>query len=642
MKKKYILAIVMVLIFMFLAGCGGASDTSSSSVSQQAIVKDDILVYIGSQDDPKIGDLYMIVEDEERKRIASNVIEEAFVFLGNNKALLYVDKDQNLYYQSAEGERVSITNEVIPYSLVVSEDESAFAYLKGDSWDLYIQHIVDDGVNDRIRVDSDIYIGAYSLSMDGSILAYFDNKNTLYIKEGTESSRRIASNAFDAYVTDDNKTIIFLNDKRELYIRNTEEDDNRKVNASSVGSAIISHANKNIVYLADYNFTSYKGELFVLEKDESPKWIASDVKRFETYELINKFYFINDDNALFYRDIKEDNNTLIASNVYDFVPNFTNEEVLYITDDDTMYLSGKDQERKRIAGNLVDYTIVSDILYYINDDEELYLYDFDNDPVKVASSVKYFNSSENGTALAYYNENKEVFVLSNNQEEKRVIKDADKYSKVYISNEVVFEKMLGLSDLVGIWENQEDNIFMEILRDGTLIVYDDEVKGEMPIQIQGDSETTGGLEGNLSQAIMQYHNGEYTEHDNDYPNEYTYLFYVDMLSNDIVIVDGDRFKRVNRETLNKKLEEFKERAAYEVKVSKVVDLGYDLWQTWVEIPAGTECRTGPSRSSQLIGDLQYTDTWYVVDYHVDDDINLWIQIEIYDGYTYDHVWLQYN
>jgi hypothetical protein len=182
---------MVFIIILVLMGCGG------SNFSKTEIIQDDVLAYISDQEDNSVGDLYLIEENEERKKISSNMLQDAFVFLPSSKALLYIDKDYTLCYQGSEGNKVAITDDVKPNSVVVSGNEKTFAYLKGDKWDLYVQKIEGGKISDRVKVASDISYGRYILSYNGNKIIYLNNEDTLYIKEGTEPPKRIASNVFN-------------------------------------------------------------------------------------------------------------------------------------------------------------------------------------------------------------------------------------------------------------------------------------------------------------------------------------------------------------------------------------------------------------------------------------------------------------
>ncbi len=349
MVNKKIAIIFMLFIFFLLIGCG----SPNISKTKTEIIQDDVLAYISHQEDNSVGDLYLIGENEERKKISSNMLQDAFEFLPSSKALLYIDENDTFYYQGIEGDKIAITDDVKPSSIVVSGNEKTFAYLKGNKWDLYIQRIEDGEILDRVKVASDISYDRYILSYDGNKIIYLNNEDTLYIKEGTETPKRIASNVYYFDYSEDNNTIWFVNNDLDFYSRKIEEDDNKKIKGNNIALFTISASGKNIVYLADFNYEQYKGELYYLMDGREPQWLASDVIDYRLSDDGNELYFINCDLDLFYRKIGEDRNHLVASEVYWVIPNFENKKVLYTTNDDALYLSNLKDDSKKIADDVM-------------------------------------------------------------------------------------------------------------------------------------------------------------------------------------------------------------------------------------------------------------------------------------------------
>lgn len=64
MVNKKIAIIFMLFIFFLLIGCG----SPNISKTKTEIIQDDVLAYISHQEDNSVGDLYLIGENEERKK----------------------------------------------------------------------------------------------------------------------------------------------------------------------------------------------------------------------------------------------------------------------------------------------------------------------------------------------------------------------------------------------------------------------------------------------------------------------------------------------------------------------------------------------------------------------------------------------
>ena len=151
----------------------------------------------------------------------------------------------------SDGERTTVTKEVVPWSVQVSGDESTFAYLKGEDRALYIQELKEGALGERVRVASRVNETDYTLSHDGNTLAYIGSDSNLYVKQGTEPETRIASNVSCFVLYPEGQVMWYLTQDRELYTRKLDEDDNIKVNCS--GASRPNLAGNNIAYLADFD-----------------------------------------------------------------------------------------------------------------------------------------------------------------------------------------------------------------------------------------------------------------------------------------------------------------------------------------------------------------------------------------------------
>lgn len=597
-RNKIVLAVVAVIVLVGLVGCG------NSEPAVVLKVRDDILVYVS--EDSHVGELYLVGENEERQKIASDMWEESFELL-SDAAILYVDKKDVLHYWKSDGERTTVTKEVVPWSVQVSGDESTFAYLKGEDRALYIQELKEGALGERVRVASRVNETDYTLSHDGNTLAYIGSDSNLYVKQGTEPETRIASNVSCFVLYPEGQVMWYLTQDRELYTRKLDEDDNVKINCSDASRPNL--AGNNIAYLADFDHAQDKGELYVVRDRRTPEWLASDVAQYWLVDNGKKLYFINSDDKLFYRDLAAEKNTLVASEVSEFMLGGERSRLLvYRTKDASLYAGNPDGENKRLTADVVDYKLTAPgLVYYLNDDDELYAYDFRAEPVLVASDVEGLEISDNLSAVAYYNSKNEAYVITDRTEGKQMIRDVEKYSKVYISNRLLFANLLDLKDLVGTWEldSEWDRVFLEFTNDGRIRVFapftDDE--DELAVEVTGFTETTG-------LAVTQY--GE---------------AHVEKVNENEIVIDGDLFTRITPE----QVESAKELSAAEA-------LCNELYYSRIVVPEGTELKREPSVESEVVGVTTVQDEWHVYDTKIDDEINIWLRITdwVNDG------WIMYE
>lgn len=69
---------------------------------------------------------------------------------------------------------------------------------------------------------------------------------------------------------------------------------------------------------------------------------------------------------------------------------------------------------------------------------------------------------------------------------------------------------------------------------------------------------------------------------------------------------------------------------YDQALSNLYDLGEELWQKWVLVQVGTMVWAEPNYHSSTLGEITGDRDFYVTNYEVDLDFNLWIQLELID------------
>ncbi len=81
---------------------------------------------------------------------------------------------------------------------------------------------------------------------------------------------------------------------------------------------------------------------------------------------------------------------------------------------------------------------------------------------------------------------------------------------------------------------------------------------------------------------------------------------------------------------------------YDQALAELYDLGYQLWQTWVYVYHGTKVWDEPNYYSSTLGEITREGDFYVTDYEVDLDYNLWLQFELIDeNDNYVYGWVPY-
>lgn len=616
MRNRYLVITVLLVLMMVVAGC------SNNSSSNNKVLQKEILVFSSTEGSTK-GDLYIIKENGERDKLASNMNSGQFLFFDNTKTLLYLDSDNNLYIKLKDKESEKLTSDVAPGSIMVSEDESTFVFLKGSGSDLYIQKIG----KEREKVASNIGQWDYDLSKDGEIVTYIDNEGNLYSRKSDGSKEKLASSVWVFRKSLKGDTVAFLNNSDTFYTRNIKEQENKKINAKGVSNVKISEDGKTIFYLADYNNNSHKGELYIIKDNQDPKKVASDVTSYDINRTSDMVYYINSDNSLFLRDIKKEQSEKISSDIDNFLLNIEGNTIAYLNNDGQLFLKQSKKEVERASSDVRLYSILSDRVIYTTNSDDLYEKKFGMEALKIASNVSDFVASRNYTSYVYYNDNHELFIKVGDSEIKKAIGDMNEYTQIYLLNGLVFEKALRIKDIVGIWQTSYGDV-VEITKEGKAISYYADDKYETTINLESISPTQGYL--NITD--------EYGDED--------YLT-IELVDKNTIVADGSlTMKKITREELNQKLQQQREeqakQAALDAKIDKAYEIAYEIEYSYIDIPAGVQCRVEPYPNAKVLGTLTEDGSFWVEETYVDEEGELWFEIGIYHNNTYRYVWINHK
>ena len=172
-------------------------------------------------------------------------------------------------------------------------------------------------------------------------------------------------------------------------------------------------------------------EVYVKYEGKDTNKIASNIPAYNRIEYLEgkKSTLIQDaENNLVKYDSEGEKETigkeLIGSDT-EAIPykvSSNNETVVYLTEDESLYIKEKDKDKDKVANNVWYYDIDSNAkyVYYINDENNLYIYS-DGNSEKIASDVYSFKISNNGEKVVFLNNEDNLYVKNINSEDKEKI-----------------------------------------------------------------------------------------------------------------------------------------------------------------------------------------------------------------------------
>lgn len=288
----------------------------------------------------------------------------------------------------------------------VDEDERSIG-------DLYIKS--DD--KQKEKISSRVVDGQFEYMNSSEKVLFLNDESELYVYEKGKEKSKVAKDvtSFKGYPELD--MITFQDEEGDLYI--TKENGEKEKIASSVMQYDIMDG--SILYVDDDgDFSKYH------MKDKSEVELANDIVFFKNLNGKDEVAYLNDDYALYFRNIDDEESIKISSEeVYgDSIKKIGDQLVYFSTEDEESgeLFSAKIEEGTspvKIASDITDYKYHDGYFYYVNNDENLYKKKADDEnSTKLASDVSYFKQKKD--TLYYQDTENTLYKIEGSKEPKKV------------------------------------------------------------------------------------------------------------------------------------------------------------------------------------------------------------------------------
>lgn len=421
-----VFVVVLVLLMVVILGGGGSSKIAA--YTHENVIKYSYHDYTGSFVNYK-GEMYE--SDEEIYDYRNNADYSRFAYVER------VDDEYNLYYIDTDLVPELIMEDVHSYGFGISYTGEYIYFLQDVDYDycgtLYLYCVKNGKIT---QVDTDVYADYICLSPSGKAVSYmkdyesFDD-NTLYVGGDGIKNKEIDDDGCRAVaLTDNGKTVYYLNEDYKLYIYNGKKSEKIE---SDVDTSI--WFNEDITELL---FTKNGKTYFYTPKmNEAVKVCGNSMYGIELGNDAVVYYenygnIIGTDSlkgcifgtydGLYWLNEKGDNAVRITSSASDYQISEDGKSIVYVTNG-KLYkvdkLGEKIEAEKLYSDEYVDYVIASkdlsniyitsgDELYYIKgvDKAERISNDLSSDYYSYYNSVAYNDASdkiyfiENGTLMS--------------------------------------------------------------------------------------------------------------------------------------------------------------------------------------------------------------------------------------------------
>ncbi|WP_419875244.1 hypothetical protein [Candidatus Pristimantibacillus sp. PTI5] len=408
----------LTIIFMFiLTSCtkpGEETEVAEPAYQEDAsvnIVKNEVVLYVDTNSAKGIGDLYIKKNNEDKEKIASNVLRGQFEYLYNTKAALYLDKDNNLYIKESGKAEEQISTDVFPDSIEVSKDESTILFLKSQTAKDY-SAIFGDLYSvvrgkEKEKISSAVKANEYSITDDGKVITFQTEDGSLYRKSADVTDKeKLGSDVISFNSSPDGSLTIFENKENSIYLKKTTVIDKEKLDAENIGQVQFSEDNKIIAYLDEYRDSPSRGELVLIKEGYEKVKLASDITDYQFTGMGDYIYFLNEDKSLYMKilsDVEEkpskkkeqepttDPTSLLTLNPTDKIkidegvtsfkvsPDGTS--IVYIDTDNNLFLKRFAEEKVKVASDISEVSLYNHTILMLNKERSLYTIDLKPDVV---------------------------------------------------------------------------------------------------------------------------------------------------------------------------------------------------------------------------------------------------------------------
>ncbi|MDB3083479.1 hypothetical protein C4097_02770 [Clostridioides difficile] len=443
MSKKWLFMVLSLVLI-----CTGCTKNNSKNSQDK---RDNSLILLKRDEDNSDGmtDVYIKTQGKDEEKIASDIpIDTKRDYINGEQSILIQDKENNLYKYNLKKEKEKLASDLISSELNSYEfipSSKTMAYISSEN-SLYVKY---DG-KDKEKIANDVVL--YKISQDGKYIYYINTDEELYLYKENGDKEKISTDIKNFDIINNKGDVIFINNDDNLYLKSLDKNDKVKISSDVSNLWGVKSDDEDIMYISEYNYKDLKGELYLYKNGKSEK-IASDVRSYRYRN--NKFYFINSDDELYEKEVGKDESKKIKSDI-DYI-SLINGGIVFINSDGDIYIKKDNKEEEKIGNDMKENSNLSiinnDKLLYIKSSGELFL-----DKEKIASDViGYSFNSEN---IVYSSKNKEVhFYNMKTKKDKVEMSSIQKYSEIYLENELIYSKNLEPKDLSGFWKADEYNIF---------------------------------------------------------------------------------------------------------------------------------------------------------------------------------------
>ena len=408
--------------------------------------------------------LWYKAQGSEKEKFSSDVRD--FDFSADESTVSFVSLPENSDYQNATlyikkfgAEKEKMGSDIAEGSdgnyLTYMSDDGGVMFWKTNANDLYRKA----NGNEKEKIGTDVL--TFFMKQNGEFYTY-TTTNSLYIKWPTSTEiQKIPNEGVDNVLLSSNgKFAVFAGERTfrndvniyELYIAPCGGEPIRIV--SAIRDVKLSSDGKSLYYLNEDN------ELYLKELPDVTEKTAQNQSAFQ--EELNK-------------TVK----AKLCADVAEFRISEDGKNCAIVDNDKNLYVCYQQQEKVRFASDVESYSIFPEMLVYKTAEGKLVLNGVLSDTDNISShnttlseKATNFQTSTYGKYIVFSSdEENTVMICVDGQAPTPLCENADSFDTIVYNEHVVYERKLKLSDIAGIYQDESNFSIFKIGADYTLQAY---------------------------------------------------------------------------------------------------------------------------------------------------------------------------
>ena len=441
--------------------CGNGKN-SSNQEEQSSDVREELLLFTqkGLQENRAVGSLHIQTFNGKPELIGERVVQGKFAYDNETGQVLFINDEGTLFLYEGKGEAIEIARDVAEIRGNGFLEDGRFLYI--DTKDnLYLA-----------TKDSSIYVGTgvWHFDVVSEDIYYTNYRDEQFVRLNTETLEKqvMEDNVARFEILSDEGELLYTINNGGLYYKGSKEEDSILVTPGDVQWFSSYIADDYFYFLEEAIGTDQEMSLnrVKLEGEFKIETIVNHVTSFEISD--ENVYYTSPDFELFKMTDAEATPERLATDIIRF--SLLDEGILLVDTELNYTLYNEENQSETILGTDIfnSYLTETNHLFYINGKRDLFYGDS-----KLSSSISHVSFFKDRIV---YEDEETLFLKDDEIAPVEIDIDLNAYTTIYYQNQLVYENLLEMNDLVGVYRYQtsfNEEAYLEFAANNQLILHEE-------------------------------------------------------------------------------------------------------------------------------------------------------------------------